>query len=544
MRRVRALSHSGSVVIVTVSDDTGATEPDSSAGGDGVGRLRLYAYLARRESRTYVAIMRLFTSTLLADLSAADVAAALVEAEAAGRIDAGEAQIENVLKRLDQLLKWGNLVKGRRETNTKSITEFLYGSWRYQVTKLAVRVQRDADAMLAVPEGAREVTRELLPAISRGLEQISHAFSQALTAESRRGPEPAATRREREHLSELVTTVFLQQGELAATVRDFYAYLGQVVSRYDLDSREIAGFRGLLVDYIQMVVDDVLRCSPHIAKHLAVLNANRAELLRLLASEKDLGEQVERSAGRTGSDWDAFTAWFVDEPGNGSSQVYELRQATSRAIGSLLANVRRSSAGALIAPSRRADLLRLARVFEQCSQRDAHDVYASVFGLYSARHLLVEGEPDAAERVVPWREATPARVAVSVTERPERTAQGKSARIHRDPLGEQLALQEAEERARSRRLALTELAAAADDLEGAVLTPGALAALYALVCAAMSQRSNVQEEGRAGGSAQGLSLALHAAPGRATRVRSHVGTLTLQDTALVLRRVPARSAGV
>jgi uncharacterized protein (TIGR02677 family) len=526
---------------VTVGDEEEFVDSGTDApGGDG-GRLRLYAYLARQETRTYVAIMRLFTSTLLADLSAADVAAALVDAEAEGRIDPGEAHIDRVLVRLDQLLKWGNLVRGRRETNTRSITEFLYGSWRYQVTKLAVRVQRDVEAMLAVPEGAREVTRELLPAISRGLERITQAFAQAVAVEATRRADSAAARQARERLAELVTTVFLQQGELAATVRDFYAYLGQVVARYDLDPNEIAGFRGLLVEYIQMVVDDVLRFSPQIERSLAVLRSNRAELLRLLEAREVLGEQVERAGGRSADDWVAFTSWFVDQTGR-RSQVYELRQATSRAIGALLANVRRSSAGAVIAPSRRLDLLRLARVFDQCSQEKAHAVYAAVFGMYSARHLLVEGEPDAAERAVPWRDATAVRVLVSVAERPERAAQGKSARIHRDPLGEQLALREAEERAQARRLALAELAAAADDLEGVVLTPAALAVLYELVRAAMSQRSGEQEDGRAGGLAHGVSLILRAAPGQCVRVRSHTGTLTVRESALLLRR-EATTAG-
>ena len=47
--------------------------------------------------------------------------------------------------------------------------------------------------------------------------------------------------------------------ELAATVRDFYAYLGQVVTRHQLAPEEISSFRNLLVEYIQMVVEDVLR---------------------------------------------------------------------------------------------------------------------------------------------------------------------------------------------------------------------------------------------------------------------------------------------
>src|SRR5690606_32424957 len=108
------------------------------------------------------------------------------------------------------------------------------------------------------PEGAREVSRELLPAIDRGLRSISTQLSEVLAAEQR-DPRARSVQRAREQLAGQVTTVFLQHTELAATVRDFYAYLGQVVNRHQLAPDEISGFRNLLVEYIQMVVEDVLR---------------------------------------------------------------------------------------------------------------------------------------------------------------------------------------------------------------------------------------------------------------------------------------------
>jgi hypothetical protein len=45
-----------------------------------------------------------------------------------------------------------------------SIAEFQQGSMRYQVSKLAVRVQRDVDELLRVPEGwqSRDSVRDSL----------------------------------------------------------------------------------------------------------------------------------------------------------------------------------------------------------------------------------------------------------------------------------------------------------------------------------------------------------------------------------------------
>ncbi len=326
-------------------------------------RLQLYAYLQPREHhRTYLAIMRLFTSTLLADLSAGEVSSALAAAERDGRVDIGESHIDVVIPRLRQLVEWGNLVHGRRETIAASIAEFQQGSMRYQVSKLAVRLQRDVDELLRVPEGAREVSRELLPAIERGLTELGDTLATA-AARAQQDHGSLAARRAREQLAERVTTLFLQHAELAATVRDFYAYLGQVLTRHHLAPEEISGFRDLLVEYIQLVVEDVLRHTPTIAATLAALRGARVALLRLLRPAEQLGAAVERTRGRTEADWHDLTDWFVDRPGN-PSQVTALRDATTRAIGALLATVRRATTGGGLLPSRRAELITLAGWFD------------------------------------------------------------------------------------------------------------------------------------------------------------------------------------
>ena len=248
----------------------------------------MYTYLTAREARrTYFAIMRLFSSTLMADLSAIDVSNALASAEREGRIDPDESAIDKVLERLRRLTEWGNLVPGRRETNARSIAEFSHGSVRYQVDKLALRIHRDAEAVLEIPLGAREVSREMLPAIQRGLEIIHRIAVDSFAAESIDAPDTAEEMRLREQLSEQVTTLFLQHGELAATVRDFYAYVGQVVARHDLNPEEIAGLRGLLVEYIQLVVDDVLRFTVPITVGLLKLHDVLPTVLRLLARVSD-----------------------------------------------------------------------------------------------------------------------------------------------------------------------------------------------------------------------------------------------------------------
>jgi uncharacterized protein (TIGR02677 family) len=495
-------------------------------------RLRRYSYLTSREfPRTYFAIMRVFSSTLLADLSAIDVSNALAAAERDGRIEPGESSVERVVDRLTQLRKWGNLVPGRRETNAKSIAEFAHGSLRYQLDKLALRIHREAEALLAIPEGAREVSRELLPAIRRGLDEVADTTSAALAAEHLHGPGSSAVAKCRELLSEQVTTLFLQHAELAATVRDFYAHVGQVVARHDLNPEEIAGFRGLLVEYIQLVVDDVLRHTPPIAEGLSTLEPALPEVLRLLAPTAELGESVERARGRSMSDWRGLTDWFVDRPGQ-VSQVGALREATAKAIGSLLANVKRATGGGGIAPGRRAELIRLARRFDESTVEDAHGLYAESFGLWGARHWFLALEVDDTLPTTPWRDGNRTPVPVSMSSRGDRAARGRTSKIVENPLGEQLALAEAQEQARRREAAYAELRAAAARLEEVTLSSGALDVLYNLLRRAMSHREGLDGAGEFLHTPSQLRVRVGPQAGGRCRIRAAHGTLTLHDLAV------------
>jgi uncharacterized protein (TIGR02677 family) len=506
---------------------TDAPEPDRAA--DEARRLKLYAYLdAREHRRTYLAIMRLFASTLLADLSAGEVSAALARAERRGEVPPGEARVETVIVRLKQLVEWGNLVAGRREVVAASIAEFQHGSVRYQVSKLGVRVQRAADELLRTAEGAREVSRELLPAIVSGLDEMLRRLATA-TLEQGRGP---GARRATERLAEQVTTLFLQHGELAATVRDFYAYLGQVVTRYHLVAEEISGFRNLLVEYIQKVVEDVLRYTPTIAEILTrdeFAGAVR-ELLRLL-TPASLGADIERARGRRQEDWTELTDWFVDRPGR-PSQVTALREATARAIGTLLATVKRATSGGGPEPGRRAELLRLARWFDEATPDQAHTLAAAAFGLYSARNLLPAPEHDGDDERTPWADGPVIDVTVSVRGRGDRGARGRASRILDDPLGREQLLAEARRADARHADALAELAAARGRLDQVTLSPGALGTLCGLLTDAMAQRERATDTGESGDPVGGLRLTVRPEPGRTQTIRTHGGVLQLQDTAV------------
>ncbi|HEY7595792.1 MAG TPA: TIGR02677 family protein [Actinophytocola sp.] len=495
-------------------------------------RLKLFAYLdAREHRRTYLAIMRLFASTLLADLSAGEVSAAIARAERRGEVAEGESRVETVIARLKQLVEWGNLVPGRREVVAASIAEFQHGSVRYQVSKLGVRVQRDVDQLLRTTEGAREVSRELLPAIAHGLDELLDRLARA-SLEHERDPRGKAAAKATERLAEQVTTLFLQHGELAATVRDFYAYLGQVVTRYHLMADEISGFRNLLVEYIQMVVEDVLRYTPSIAEVLTRKEFRSAvgRLLELLTPAGTLGSDIERSRGRRVEDWTELTDWFVDRPGR-PSQVTALREATARAIGTLLATVKRATSGGGPEPGRRAELLKLAKWFDESTPDQAHTLAAAAFGLYSARNLAPAPEFDGDDERTPWADGPVLDITVSVRGRGDRGARGRTSRILDDPLGREQLLAEARDADARHTDTIAELAGAQGRLDRVTLSPAALGTLCGLLTDAMAQRERATDSGESGDPVGGLTLRIRPAEGTQT-IRTERGVLELRNTAI------------
>jgi uncharacterized protein (TIGR02677 family) len=441
-----------------------------------------------------------------------------------------------VVERLTQLEEWGNLVRGRRETNARSIAEFAHGSVRYQVDKLALRIHREAERLLAAPEGVREVSRELLPVILEGLDAIAQTVSAAVAAEQLQGPTAAAVATLREKLRQQVTTLFLQHADLAGTVRDFYAYVGQVVARYDLKPEEILGFRGLLIEYIQLVVEDVLRHTEPIGEILTRLATALPELLRLLEPAKNLGPAVERSRGSSAQDWRELTEWFVDTQGR-VSQVGALREATAKAIGALLANVKRATSSGGISPGRRAELIRLASSFDRATSDQAHRLYAESFGLSPARHWSAAPDADQTLATTSWQDGAKTVVEVSISSRGVRSARGRAAKVVANPVGEQAAIAEAEERAREAHAAYAELRAAAARLGGVTLSAAAFRVLYDLLRRALSHRDTVDSVGEFTHSPSRLRIKVGPLPHTVCRIHSTHGTLALHDVSVELTSV-------
>jgi len=503
-------------------DDSGkASAPD-------LDRLTAYTYLTVPDRRTYLAIMRVFTGTLLADLSAHDVAERLPDNPPA---DAIAAKLEN-------LKTWGNLLPSSRPVKASSIREYHRVRSRFQLSTLGERIQRQADEVLASAEAAREVSREMLGLVARGLHEL-HAQAQLPG-----GANPAES-------LERISTLFAQFGQFADSVRDFYAFLGQVIFRYDLDSDEFSGFKELLLDYAETITDDVAFFAPQIEQSLLGLWPHLPELLtRIDEADKGLSAlrraeiEIQRSRGRSLADWVSLRAWFFDDAGEGS-QVSQLRDATLRALQALLVNAKRMIRSATGEVSRRGDLLKLARWFDGTDDAAAHDVFAAAFGLYGARHLgVAPNEDDDLPATTSWWDGPVAPVPVALRERGSRAPRGRAASAEDYAAQRERLREEAAEAAQRQRAAAAELRAAAVRLADVRLSPAATGLLLDLIARSLAAAAPGFTSVSGADGDLGINVTLTREPNAATLIRGADGDFTLDELSIAIGTAAAADTGL
>ncbi|MEI5524431.1 TIGR02677 family protein [Streptomyces brasiliscabiei] len=544
--------------------DANEERPDRGRDPEVWQRLSAYAYLSAPERLDYVAVMRVFCGTLLADLAVPDVLAKLARTGDQGSLEPGGPGVtldaETLTVRLEQLVRWGNLLRSTHTVTATSIAEYQRSRSRYQLSKLGERVQRDADEVLAGADAAREVSSELLTLVDRGLREIAAMVGAPGGADPRQA-------------LERISTLFVQFAEFAESVRDFYAYLGQVLARYDLDGAEYQGFKELLLDYVEAITEDISFRAPRIATHLdAVWPHLPALLARIDAHTAGIGAladglpetRVQRSRGRDLADWEGLRDWFTDTGGHAhGSQVDQLRDATLRALQSLLANAKRMLRSASGEMSRRKDLLRLAAWFDAAEPEEAHDIAVAAFGLYGARHLGVAPDPDrSVPAYVSWWTGPVVDVPVALRERGSRAPRGRAASAEDHSGQKRLLLDQARQQAEARQAAADELRSASGRFDQVRLGASAMRLLLELLTTALGNaqlrkdtkdtKDNKDAEGakdtegatdtadflldgaHAGDADLGVRLTARRTLGRHTVLRSVDGDLTVDDLTLVV----------
>lgn len=502
--------------------------------GTHVDRVRLEAlrYAVNDEAAQYIALMRLFTSGLtglLSDQSAAEVAARLAEQG----IDLDEDTIE---ARLSYLVEHGNLARSPRETEARSLADYLRNRARYQLSQRGELVHRQVEELLGHSESAREVSSEMLGGILAGLVRLGRYHPGTLAA-----ADPDDVARE-------IGTVFAQFDRLVHSTREFYAYLTHALSRYDLDRGEYQAFKTALIDYLQRFVDEVQRHMPQIADRLADVESIVPALCERANSGQRLldleGRAARRGPGLQPGDWASLRTWFAGDAGR-SSDADMVRQLATQAMRALLTNLRRIATSAEREHGRYADLVRLASWFDTASDDESHALWAAAFGLYSCRHLgfLTDDPERPVSPTTSWWSAPPAEVPVMLRRSGHRHVVGRASRTADYSEAKAARVAEREVTERHRRAALDELDRHRGPLDHVRLSDAArdeLLEVYA-GCLARAAGAATGEPGVAGIPLTGSALHVKDTPGFDTVLLAHSGRLTFVGRTLSIAEAEATS---
>lgn len=390
--------------------------------GDDTARARqLFRYLGGEEWQEYRAIVGVFAGTFFTEFTPDEVAAEPT-------VVASGVDPEVVSDRLESLRRWGNLTVSSSVGNPSSLDDYYRRRNRYLITRAGQEVYDLTERVLTGIDEIADVQAGRLRALHRALSELGDIGDAGFEHV------------ESEVLTDRVRTVFDVHETFTTELTHFFADLNLWQSRYDLDAEEVQLFAGVLVTYVSEQLREIERMVRPIAAGLERILPRLASLLPALqdglavrVGDAGLADtvSVRRLPGTTTEDWERLAAWFVNRSGRVSRLDQLTRQAVA-AVRTLTANVTRLSRVGLGAVSRRADFVRLARLFDQAaSVGETHEIAAAAFGLGSCRHLaMLSGDADdPAPTVTRWRDAPRAIVPMPLRTRGDTGQRGRTTPI-------------------------------------------------------------------------------------------------------------------
>jgi uncharacterized protein (TIGR02677 family) len=484
---------------------------DATAGPDAA--RSLFRYVTVEEWRDYRAVMGVFAGTFFSEFTPEDVVS---------RLDAAGYAIDPavVADRLERLRGWGNLTVSSAVGNPTSIADYYRRRNRYLITRAGQEVHEVVEGVLSRVDEVRDVSTGRLRALLAAL--------RALQDVEVRHEDPV-------RLADLVRAVFDPHEAFTSEITQFFAAINQWQSRYDLTADEFSFFAEVLVGYVAERLDEIERTSLPIGRLLEALAPDVPVIVaragRGLASRVDeagLGTavSVSRMPGSTVEDWEHLAGWFVR--GTGPSRIERLTADAVSAIRTLTMNLTRLSRVGVGASSRRADFLRLARMFVDADGSEAARLAVAAFGLNPTNHwgVTAADADDPVSTATPWVDAPRAEVPVSLRERGDTTNRGSTTPM-RDRSREQGALRKRRELELTAARRVDSELLAQEEVDGRDLSTAALARLQELVgrtLHAMPLRAthHMCTDGP-------ITCTLERVPGSKTAISSPEGMLTLYD---------------
>lgn len=450
------------------SDDA---RPQSEADVES-GRL-LFRYITGDEWQEYRRIMAVFAGTFFSDFTPEEVEQRLAESGVVlpdGAVPA----------RLESLRRWGNLTVSSVTGTPASLADYYRRRNRYLITRAGQEVHEAVEGVITRIDEVRDVSTGRLRSLLEALRDLAATDVHSCDPD---------------RLAEMVRAVFDPHQAFTSEITQFFAAINQWQNRYDLDAEEFSFFAQVLVGYVTDRLGEIERASRPVAAALSGLadsfpviadRANRGLAARVAEAGLAATVSVSRAPGTSVEDWQHLAGWFLGTAQR-PARIEQLRRDAVAAVRTLTLNLTRLSRVGLSGSSRRADLLRLARLVSEQPQAAA-DLVNAGFGLFPPGHYgsLGADADDPVGIATPWSEAPQATVPLSLRERGDLAARGNAS-----PLPDRSAAQQEIRRRREQELAALRRAeaelVAGSVLDGHALSPAALSRLQLLIGRALSR---------------------------------------------------------
>jgi uncharacterized protein (TIGR02677 family) len=289
--------------------------------------------------------------------------------------------VEDVEQRLDSLFGWGNLTQHFDDDSAVTVDQYERNAYVYDLTPAGEIVH---EGIVSLEQNLKKVGG-LQAVLLRQIVTILDVLLEQLESTAPNG-EVVYTR-----VEELKTAFKALTGNAAL----FMQQVNRMLSVPRLTAQEFQSFKNDTIAYLAGFANELEDLAPDIRVRTEMLS--RVEPVRrkfaLRAGARASGQRaldgrdaVAEWVAATERQLEGVCTWFRDDT-SAATGVVVLANRTRQAVLGLLRAAERIREASTLPSARTADLLRLARMFEEAPGEDLHRVWKAAFGLTPASHL-------------------------------------------------------------------------------------------------------------------------------------------------------------
>lgn len=290
---------------------------------------------------------------------------------------------------LNQLVNWKNLVPRQDAGRVSSIEEFKKRKFRYQLTPYTIEIERMVIGLENLGEGfGGSLEHTLFDRLLQGLMRLT---------EQNELKEYAIFSLPAEQVFQMWQDLYEDFRKLTENATDYLAHLQSEKVEEKMLTEAFLVYKEALTQYLRTFMTSLQRTAFRIEGILAEIPAAFVDKLagRLAEHELSIPRLDERPRRELllkayEGKWQVLSHWFLGTAGRESDLIY-LQNATNETIRRLTRFAQRLGEARHHLRSRRHDYLHLADWFVQAeSLAEAHELSATVFGVFHTRHFWVE----------------------------------------------------------------------------------------------------------------------------------------------------------